>query len=247
MLAAVLSKGKTEIRNAAKEPEIVDLMCFLNSMGAKVYGAGTSTILIEGVKKLHGTSYKPIPDRIEAGTFLIATAITGGEIEISNCRMKNISALAHKLCDNTCKITLNNDIIYLKSGSVRKSFDFSTSPYPGFPTDLQPQLLTLASVSEGVSVVTENVFEMRYRYALELLKMGADIRVKGRTAIVNGVKKLCGADVDATDLRGGAALVLAGLFAEGQTRVSGAEHVDRGYYEFDKKLRSLGADVVRKG
>ena len=247
MLAAVLGCGKTEIHNPAKEPEIIDLMCFLNSMGAKVYGAGTSTILIEGVKKLHGTRYKPIPDRIEAGTYLIAAAITGGEVEISNCRIKNISSLVHKLCNNTCKITSNNDIIYLKSGRVRKSFEFSTAPYPGFPTDLQPQALALACVSDGVSVITENVFEMRYKYVADLIRMGADITVKGKTAIVKGVSKLNGADVFAPDLRGGAALTLAALAAEGTSTVLDVNHIERGYMDFDKKLRSLGADIKKEG
>ncbi len=247
MLASVFCKGKTEIHNPAKEPEIIDLMCFLNSMGAKIYGAGTSIILIEGVKKLNGTEYLPIPDRIEAGTYLIAAAITGGEIEITNCKIKNISSLIHKLCNNTCKITLNNDIIYLKSGAVKKSFDFTTAPYPGFPTDLQPQALALATVSDGVSLITENVFEMRFKHVPELIRMGADITVKGRTAKVRGVGKLMGADVYATDLRGGAALTLAGLAAEGVTRVYGVNHVERGYFEFEKNLRALGADIVKEG
>ena len=246
MLAAVTSCGKTEIRNAAKEPEIVDLMKFLNSMGAKVYGAGTSTILIEGVKKLHGTIYKPIPDRIEAGTYLLAAAITGGEIELKNCNAKNISSLLHKFCDNTCKINIKNDIIYLKSGTERKAFSFSTGPYPCFPTDLQAPTTSLAAVSNGVSIITENVFEMRFRHVQELVKMGADITVKGKTAVVNGVKKLFGASVCANDLRGGAALVLAGLNAEGTTVVNDFFHVKRGYLDMDKKLVSLGADVKIK-
>lgn len=244
MLVAVLAKGKTQIHNPAKEPEIIDLMSFLNSMGAKIYGAGTSTILIEGVNKLHGTEYKPISDRIEAGTFLIAAAITGGEIEITNCQAKNISSLIHKLCNNTCKITVNNDIIYLKSKEHRKGFSFSTGPYPFFPTDLQAQATALLTVSEGVSIVTENVFEMRYRYIAELLKMGANICVKGKNAIVRGVSRLNGATVTAHDLRGGAALFLAGLNAEGCTVVEDVYHVKRGYYNFDEKLRSLGADLT---
>jgi UDP-N-acetylglucosamine 1-carboxyvinyltransferase len=175
-------------------------------MGAKIYGAGTSTILIEGVNKLHGTEYKPISDRIEAGTFLLAAAITGGEIELTNCQAKNISSLIHKLCNNTCKISVNNDIIYLKSKEGRKGFSFSTGPYPFFPTDLQAQATALLTVSDGVSIVTENVFEMRYRYIAELLKMGANICVKGKNAIVRGVSRLNGATVTAHDLRGGAAL-----------------------------------------
>ncbi len=245
MLSAVLAQGKTQIRNPAKEPEIVDLMNFLNSMGAKIYGAGTSTILIEGVKKLHGTEYTPIFDRIEAGTFMLAAAITGGEIEIKGVKPKNISSLVHKLCENTCKITIKNDIIYLKSGVVRKSFGLVTAPYPGFPTDLQAQTTALLCVSEGNSVVTENMFETRFNYIPELLKMGADISVKGRTAFVHGVKELVGADVYAKDLRGGAALVLAGLSARGKTVVNDVYHIERGYYDFDKKLCLLGADIKR--
>lgn len=243
MLTAVTAKGKTEIHNPAKEPEIIDLMRFLNSMGAKVYGAGTSTILIEGVKKLHGTEYTPISDRIEAGTFLLATAIAGGEVELTNCQAKNISSLIHKLCDNTCKINIKNDIIYIKSGEGKKPFNFSTGPYPFFPTDLQAPSISLLTVSDGVSVVTENVFEMRYKHVSELIKMGADISVKGRTAIINGVKRLQGASVYASDLRGGAALILAGLNAEGQTVVNNIHHVKRGYLDFDRKLSALGADV----
>ena len=246
ILTAVFAEGKTEIHNPAKEPEIVDLMNFLNSMGAKVFGAGTSTIFIEGVKRLHGTCYKPMPDRIECGTYLIATAVTGGDIELSNCNVKNISSLIHKLCDNTCKITLKNDIIHLRGGSVRKCFSIETGPYPSFPTDLQAQTTVLATVSEGTSVITETVFETRYNHVAELMRMGASISVKGRTAIVQGVKRLHGATVTAKDLRGGAALVLAGLSAEGKTVVSQISHVERGYLEFDKKLRALGADIKRK-
>lgn len=246
ILASVFAKGKTQIFNSAKEPEIVDLMNFLNSMGAKIYGAGTSTILIEGVSSLHGTEYTPISDRIECGTYLLATAITGGEVELSNCSAKNISLLVHKLCDNTCKISISNDIIYIKSGSIRKGFSFTTGPYPMFPTDLQAQAMSLLTVSDGVSVVSENVFEMRFRHIPELIKMGANIIVKGKNAIVTGVDRLNGAVVNANDLRGGAALVLAGLNAEGKTVVNNVNHVERGYYQMDKKLSALGADIVRQ-
>ena len=246
MLAAVLSKGKTEIHNPAKEPEIIDLMKFLNSMGAKVYGAGTSIILIEGVEKLHGTTYKPMPDRIEAGTYLVAAAITGGEIEVKNCPTKNISSLVHKLCNNTCKISIKNDIIYLKSGKSGKPFSLTTGPYPFFPTDLQPQITSLACVADGTSVITENVFDGRFKYVAELIKMGAEISVKERTAIVSGVRNLYGAFVKASDLRGGAALVIAALKAEGKTVISDIKHVERGYYLMDEKLRILGAELIKK-
>ncbi len=245
MLSAVLAEGKTQIRNPAKEPEIVDLMNYLNSMGAKVYGAGTSTILIEGVKKLHGVEYTPITDRIEAGTFMLAAAITGGEVEIKGIKAKNISSLIHKLCDNSCKITIKNDIIYLKSGAVKKSFGLVTAPYPAFPTDLQAQTTALLCVCKGESVVTENMFETRFNHLPELIKMGANVFVKGRTAFIRGVKELCGADVRAMDLRGGAALVLAGLSAKGKTTVNDIYHIERGYLNFDKKLSALGADIVR--
>lgn len=243
MIAAALADGKTEILNAAKEPEVVDLMRFLNSMGAKIYGAGTATILIEGVEKLKGTYFCPISDRIEAGTFLIAAAISGGELEIKGCLGKNISSLIHKLSENACKFRLKSDIIHLKSGEVRKSFNLVTAPHPGFPTDMQAQALSLASVSEGVSIITETIFENRFNHVDELIKMGADISVKGKTATVRGVKSLHGESVLARDLRGGAALILAGLVAEGETVVYGGEHVNRGYCDFDKKLRSIGANV----
>ncbi len=246
MLASVFAKGKTQIFNPAKEPEIVDLMNFLNSMGAKIYGAGTSTILIEGVKSLHGTEYTPISDRIECGTYLLATAIAGGEVELNNCSAKNISLLIHKLCDNTCKISVKNDIIYIKSGSVRKSFSFTTGPYPMFPTDLQAQTMSLLTVCGGVSVVSENVFEMRFRHIPELIKMGANIIVKGKNAIVTGVPRLNGATVNAHDLRGGAALVLAGLNAEGKTIVNNVNHIERGYSQMHEKLYSLGADIIKQ-
>lgn len=245
MMVATTAKGKTEIHNCAKEPEVVDFMRFLNSMGAKIYGAGTSTILVEGVKKLHGTEYLPSTDRIEGGTYLLAGAITGGEVEIKGCNAKNISSLIHKLCDNTCKIIIKNDIIYLKSGNSRKSFNICTGPHPFFPTDLQAQAMALASVSTGESAITENVFETRFAHVKELLKMGADICVKGKTAIVKGMPQLSGATVVANDLRGGASLVLAGLNAEGKTTVKNVHHVDRGYFDFDKKLLQLGANIKR--
>lgn len=246
ILASVFCEGKTTIYNAAKEPEIGDLIKFLNSMGANIAGGGSATVVIYGVKSLHGTVYKPISDRIEAGTFLIAGAITGGEVEVSNVNAENISSLIHKLCNNTCKISIKNDIIRLKSGRIRKSFNVETSPYPGFPTDLQAQTMALLSVSYGASVIVENIFEMRFKHARELIKMGADIKLCERTAIVNGVKCLHGATVMAEDLRGGAALVLAGLSAEGKTVINGVHHVERGYCLFDKKLAALCADIKKK-
>ena len=245
MLAAVLAEGRTVIHNAAKEPEVEDLQQFINSMGGKVSGAGSSVITVDGVKRLHGTEYKPIFDRIEAGTYLVAAAATGGNIEISNCNPEKISALLHKLCENTCKITLNNDIIYLKSGSVRKSFNIETLPYPGFPTDMQAQMVALAAVSNGISVIRENIFETRFRHVRELNRMGASIVVKDRVAIVSGVKELSGAKVTAHDLRGGAALIVAGLNARGVTVIDDIRHVERGYYKPEEKFRMLGADFEK--
>ncbi len=246
MLASVFCRGKTVIHNAAREPEIADLMNFLNSMGANIVGGGTDTVVIEGVKKLNGTTYKPINDRIEAGTYLLAAAITGGEIELHNCFEENILCLIHKLCNNTCKISAKNGILYYNSTSRCPSFVVETSPYPGFPTDLQSQMTALASVADGTSLITENIFEMRFKHVADLKKMGADIRVIGRTAIVNGIKRLNGANVTAEDLRGGAALVLAGLNADGCTVINDVHHIERGYYDLVAKLRSLGAKIDKK-
>lgn len=245
MIASTLANGTTKIHNPAKEPEIIDLANMLNLMGAKIHGAGSNVITIEGVKKLHGAEYKPIPDRIEAGTYLIAAAITGGEIELNNVKPENISSLIVKLCDNTCKIRLKNDIIYLKSGDIRKSFQISTGPYPFFPTDMQAQVTSLLSVSQGISVVEENVFEMRFRHVPELVKMGADIKVRGKTSIIKGVRRLYGTSVTAHDLRCAAALMLAGLTAEGKTIIDGSKHLERGYYNMPEKLTALGADVYK--
>ena len=245
ILASVFNHGETVIRNSAKEPEIEDLIKFLNSMGAKITGGGSETIRIQGVKTLHGTEYLPMPDRIEAGTFLISALMTGGDIEIHNCKHENILSIIHKFCNNTCKIDTFNDIIHVKGERHLKSFSLTTSPYPGFPTDMQAQAMALATISVGTSFITENIFEMRFKHASELRKMGADITLCGRMAIVNGVKALSGAEVFAEDLRGGASLVLAGLSADGQTIVNDIHHIERGYLDMDKKLRSLGADIVK--
>lgn len=245
MIAACAAEGETLIVNAAKEPEIVDLAEFICAIGGKVYGAGSDNVRIVGVKKFGGTEYKPVFDRIEVGTYLVAAAITGGEIEISGVKSENISSLISKLCDNSCKLSVKNDIIYLRSGARRTSFFVRTGYYPEFPTDMQAQMTALAATSLGLSAIKENVFESRFAYTAELRKMGANISVHGRTAVVNGVKRLSGANVTATDLRGGAALVLAGLNAEGKTVVDGISHVERGYSHMDEKLRSLGADVIK--
>ena len=246
MLAAVKAEGRTILRNAAKEPEIVDLQRFLNAMGAKVQGAGTADVVIDGVEHLHGVDYTPMEDRIEAGTFLIATAVCGGEIEMSGVFAQNLAALLHKLRENGCKVYIKNDKIVLESKGRLKSVDLvETSPFPGFPTDLQAQYTALSCLAKGSTLVVENLFETRFKYAGELKRMGADITVRGRTAIVRGVRSLQGAPVTACDLRGGAALVIAGLAAEGRTEVLDLSHVDRGYGEFEQKLRLLGAKVRR--
>lgn len=246
MLAAVLTKGETEIINAAKEPEIIDLANFLNSLGAKISGAGTSTIKIIGVKKLNGGEYTPMPDRIIAGTYLIAGLMTGGNIEIKNFRAEDNIALLEKVKKTACNIKLENDILTLKSEGRLKSINkIETSPYPGFPTDLQAQFLALQSISKGTSMIVENLFESRFKHVPELVKMGAKITVKDRTAVVHGVEKLYGADVNATDLRGGVALVLAGLVAEGYTTVNNIKHIDRGYYHLENELSNLGAEISR--
>ena len=246
MLCAVLGKQIVTIMNAAREPEILDLANFLNSMGAKITGAGTSTIEIEGVEKLHGTEYKPIGDRIIAGTYLLAGAITGGQIEVKGCNTQYFASLIDKLHNSGCILRVKSDKIYLKSPKTLKSVGFvQTMVYPGFPTDLQSQILTLQTVSKGCCVIQENLFESRFKFVPELIKMGANVRVKERTAVVEGVPYLSGAEVYAKDLRGGASLVLAGLNAHGYTTVNDIYHIERGYNNLDLALNSLGACVKR--
>ena len=246
ILAAVRAEGITIIRNAAKEPEIIDLQHFLNAMGAKIHGAGGGTIVIEGVRHLHGVEYTPIGDRIEAGTYLIATATCGGEIEVQGVFPENIAALLHKLRENGCKIHIKNDRIYLTSDGNLKSVNLvETMPFPGFPTDMQAQYAALCCTARGSTLIVENLFETRYRYAAELKKMGADITVRDRSALIRGVECLHGACVTAGDLRGGAALVLACLKAEGRSSVMDISHVDRGYADFEGKLKKLGAKIRR--
>ena len=246
MLAAVKAEGETVIRNAAKEPEIADLQNFLNAMGAKIKGAGSGTVIVEGVKTLHGAEYTPVNDRIEAGTFLIAAACCGGEIEICGASEENIAALLHKLRENGCKISVKGDKIRLQSGGALKAASLvETSPFPGFPTDLQAQYTSLSATARGTTVMVENLFETRYKYAGELKKMGADVTVRGRTAVIRGVNRLHGASVTASDLRGGAALVIAALGAEGESNVFDLSHIDRGYAFFEDKLTRLGAKIRR--
>ncbi len=246
ILAAVKAQGVTVIRNAAKEPEIVDLQNFLNAMGAKVRGAGGGTVVIEGVKKLYGVEYSPIGDRIEAGTYLIAAASCGGEIETMGVPTENIAALLHKLRENGCKIHAKNDRIIIRSDGRLKSVNLvETTPFPGFPTDLQAQYSALCATAHGTTLVVENLFETRYKYAAELMRMGADITVRGRTAVIRGVEKLHGARITASDLRGGAALVVAALKAEGKSEIIDLSHIDRGYADFEYKLKKLGGKIRR--
>ncbi|MBQ7307632.1 MAG: UDP-N-acetylglucosamine 1-carboxyvinyltransferase [Clostridia bacterium] len=246
IMASVKLKGKTTIINCAKEPEIIDLQNFLNSMGAKIVGAGSDTIEIEGVDRLHFSCYTPIPDRIIAGTYLIGVAMTGGNLLLENVKSQDLTILIDKLKGISCKIKCEYDKIYLESSGKLKSFgEISTSPYPGFPTDLQPQMMALATCLKGVSIIEENLFESRFKHIPELKKMGAKIILKDKCAIISGKNKLFGANVYATDLRAGSALVLAGLKAEGVTIVNDIHHIERGYLDLDKELKNLGADILR--
>ena len=246
LLAAVKAEGRTVLAGAAKEPEIVDLQNFLNAMGAKIAGAGTDVIEIEGVKELGGVCYKPMKDRIEAGTFLIACAACGGEVETVGLRANDLRLLLHKLRENGCKIHSKNDKIKIESsGRLRCNRRIETMPFPGFPTDLQAQATALNASCEGGALIVENLFETRFKYVPELQKMGADIEVKDRHAFVRGVPRLHGASVVAGDLRGGAALVIAALGAEGRSEVLDLSHIDRGYADFRGKLHRLGAEIKR--
>ena len=246
LLAAVMAEGETVLRGAAREPEIVDLARFLQAMGAKICGAGTDVIVIEGVKKLRGVSYAPMKDRIEAGTYLIMAAVCGGEVETQGAAPENLGLLLHKLRENGCKIGAKNDKIRLEStGKLKCNRRIETMPFPGFPTDLQAQAAALNSGAEGCALIEENLFETRFKYVPELIKMGADIEVKGRTAFIRGAGRLHGATLLAGDLRGAAALVVAALGAEGTSEVLDLSHLDRGYEDLPHKLRKLGADIKR--
>lgn len=246
MMAAVLTKGRTKIFNPAKEPEIVDLQNFLNKAGAKIRGAGTTTIVIDGVERLGSVDYTPIPDRIIAGTYMLATLMCGGDVRFSGIKPEHLQALISKIDNNSCKIVVKGDKLRLSaSGQPRSIEKIETLPYPGFPTDLQPQIMALETISNGTSVIVENLFETRFKHVGELNKMGADILVEGRSAVIKGVNKLYGAEVVATDLRGGAGLVLAGLVADGYTKVSNIGQILRGYESIDEDLKSLGADIKR--
>jgi UDP-N-acetylglucosamine 1-carboxyvinyltransferase len=245
MLAATLAEGTTIIENAAKEPEIVDTANYLNAMGAHIRGAGTDVIRIEGVESLHGATHAVIPDRITAGTYLIASAITGGDVYVEGAISDHLQALIAKLQE--AGVTIEDDVsgIRVKGGPAARALEVKTLSHPGFPTDLQAQMMAFLTIAPGRSLVTETVFENRFMHVAELNRMGANIRTQGRTALIEGVKTLYGASVKASDLRAGAALIIAGLVAEGSTEVCGLHHIDRGYVDIDGKLRALGADIER--
>ncbi|OIN97458.1 UDP-N-acetylglucosamine 1-carboxyvinyltransferase [Candidatus Desantisbacteria bacterium CG1_02_38_46] len=245
IMAATLASGTTYIENAAKEPEIVDLANFLNRMGAKIKNAGSDIIEITGVPNLKGANYTVIPDRIEAGTFMIGCAITGGEVTLRNVRPDHLEAIITKLQEMGVEILSSGEVIHVKGNKELQAVEVKTMPHPGFPTDLQPQIMSLASVCKGTSVITEDIFENRFIHAGELQRMGADIEIKGNTAFVRGVPGLNGASVMASDIRAGAALVIAGLIARPETRISRIYHIDRGYEEIEKKLQILGAKIKR--
>jgi len=245
MMAACLADGITTIENAAKDPEVVELGHFLNKMGAKVEGLGTDLIKIEGVKELHGIDYTIIPDRIEAGTYMAAAAITGGDILIEKADPLLLKPLIVKLEEAGVRIELEKNLIKVTGPERVKAVDIKTLPFPGFPTDMQPQFMALSCVAKGTSVITETVFENRFVHIGDLIRMGADIKVEGHSAIIKGVNELSAAPVMASDLRGGAALILAGLVAEGITELSRIYHLDRGYVKLEEKLTSLGADIKR--
>lgn len=246
MLAAAKADGLTTIVNAAKEPHVVDVANFLNCMGANVKGAGTDTIKIKGVKKLTGCEYTIIPDQIEAGTFMIAAAATQGDVTVSEVIPKHLEAVTAKMIELGMHVKEGSDYIRVKGNGRPKKLNIKTLPYPGFPTDLQQPMSALLTTAQGTSIVTENVWESRFRHMDEIRKMGANVKVEDRVAIIEGVEKLTGAPVVATDLRAGAALVVAGLMAEGVTEISNPKYIDRGYERFEEKLLSLGADVSRE-
>ncbi len=247
MMAAVLAEGKTVIDNAAREPEIVDLADFLNTLGAQISGAGTGMITIKGVKELGSGTHAVIPDRIETGTFMVASAITGGDIRIKNARLDHLTALADKLRSTGVEIKEQDGDILVDGSPKIKPVEVETMPYPGFPTDMQAQMMSLMCITPGTSIFTETIFENRFMHVGELQRMGADIVLKGNIAFVNGVKSLSGAQVMATDLRASAALILAGLVAKGETEISRIYHLDRGYERIEVKLAKLGAKIKRIG
>lgn len=245
MMAASMAVGNTIIENAAREPHVVDVANFLNSMGANIKGAGTDVIRIKGVDKLHSTNYSIIPDQIEAGTFMFAAAATKGDIMVKNVIPKHLEATTAKLVEIGCEVEEFDDAVRVVASKRLRRTHVKTLPYPGYPTDMQPQIAVALSLAEGTSIVTESIFENRFKYADELSRMGADVKVEGNSAIIDGVNKLTGARVSAPDLRAGAALVIAGLAAEGVTIVDDIVYIQRGYEHFEEKLRNLGAEIEK--
>jgi UDP-N-acetylglucosamine 1-carboxyvinyltransferase len=245
MMAATLAEGVTVIESAACEPEVVDLACFLNAMGAKISGAGSPTVTITGVKKLHGAEHDIIPDRIEAATYAIAAAATNGEVTLNGARADHMHAVLDKLKDAGVKVERKGSSITVRRGGKLKPVDITTLPYSGFPTDVQAQMMALMCLTPGISIITERIFESRFMHVSELTRLGADIEIEGPSAIVKGGRPLSGAPVMASDLRASAALVIAGLAAKGTTQVNRVYHLDRGYENMDEKLRKLGARIER--
>lgn len=245
MMSAVMAEGKTIIENAAKEPHVVDVANFLNSMGANIKGAGTDVIRIKGTNRLHGTEYTIIPDQIEAGTFMFAAAITKGDITVKNVIPKHLESISAKLAEIGCEIKESDDAVRVVASKPLTHTQVKTLPYPGFPTDMQPQMVVTLALAKGASIVTESIFENRFKYVDEMTRMGGDIKVEGNTAFINGVEKYTGASITAPDLRAGAALVIAGLAAEGVTTVDDIKYIERGYEDFHIKLQSLGAVMER--
>ncbi|CAB1253961.1 UDP-N-acetylglucosamine 1-carboxyvinyltransferase [Clostridium sp. MT-14] len=245
MMAAVMAEGETIIENAAEEPEIKDLAKFLNSMGARIVGAGSGTIHVIGVKDLRGSTHKPICDRIEAGTFMVAASITRSKIKINGINEEHLKPIIAKLTEAGVYIRVEGNSLIVDGDRNLRPIDIKTMPYPGFPTDMQSQMTGLLCTVKGTSIITETIFENRFMHAVEMKRMGANIKIDGRSAVIEGVDKLTGAEVRATDLRAGAALILCGLAAEGETEVTDIYHVDRGYVDIEKKLRGLGADIER--
>jgi len=246
MMAAALAEGETVIENAAREPEVVDVANFLIAMGARIQGAGSDKIVIQGVKSLKGTDYEVLPDRIEAGTYLVAAAITGGRIRLKNARPDHLDAVLVKLAEAGAKIGSGTDWVEIDMGGQRpRAVDVRTAPYPAFPTDMQAQFAALDTVANGVGTVVETIFENRFMHMLEMRRMGAEIRLEGNTAIIHGVSELTAAPVMATDLRASASLVLAGLVAKGRTDIERIYHIDRGYEAIEEKLAQVGAQIRR--
>jgi UDP-N-acetylglucosamine 1-carboxyvinyltransferase len=247
LMAATLADGETILQNCAREPEVADLADLLNKMGSKIQGAGTSTIRVQGVSKLHGAKHRIIPDRIEAGTFLIAGALTGGDVKLSGCDPAHLVSLLQKLQEAGVKTTHTGDAIRVMGDNPLKAADIDTEEYPGFPTDMQAQYMALVTQAEGTSIVTENIFENRFMHAQELVRMGASIKIEGRRAIVRGRTPLSAAAVLASDLRASASLVLAALVADGETIIDRVYHIDRGYEHIEEKLKGVGAEIRRIG